>query len=776
MQSAQTEFAPRATSRALRALVLLVSAVLAFAAITVPAPAFAAGPTIAGILHFPTGLDASKNFGSVVLYDEESFDSFGGSVEGYDPESGDATFEVSDLTEGASYIFNYNGPSLGDDPAARGGFTSIQWTDDDNQPVLVAAGTLDLEFTVDATGYVSGVLQFPTGLDPDKKFGYLQNAGGGEEVRHDWINWYGSYDPITGQVPFIGLDYQDLGTVNVSYPGLSGDPANLPSPAGYLPVVSSDTAGGSTDWDSVVGVPVGTDDVVLEMREGAGYTGTITFPSTFDPWPGNASEALYSVAEVSLFGADEQQGTILSYDEFTRSATYVINGVAPGSYHPKVSPYDDYSSKAKPFLSQLSNGAITLEAAENAASAIAASAGELVTADFTVPRPAVIAGTLTQSGAPKGGWTEATIRLAVDGKTTIDGVFVSSSAGTPGTEKYSIAVPAGLHTLTLDVDALTSSKNGTPAFSSHSVISAGSATRAAGSTYKIASKAVARSALVAGTVNWEWPWGDEASPEGFYDSDQSGTVELLKKDGAEWNVAYSDFTRSVYGGRFTWPSLAAGTYKVRVYSDDASYCPVSYYGGPTLETAKQLVIGKTTTVTNVLLEPTVECGALLANRTAISGTQKVGSTLTAAKGRWTAGSTLSYAWFRGTKKVSTKTTYKLTTKDAGAIVTLTVTGSKPGYPAKVVELHTAKILTAATPTISGTASVGKTLTAKPGVWTAGTALTYQWYRGTTAIAGATATTYKLVAADKKKKVSVKVTGTLADYATVTTTSATKTIG
>ena len=80
-------------------------------------------------------------------------------------------------------------------------------------------------------------------------------------------------------------------------------------------------------------------------------------------------------------------------------------------------------------------------------------------------------------------------------------------------------------------------------------------------------------------------------------------------------------------------------------------------------------------------------------------------------------------------------------------------------------------LTAPTPTISGTAAVGSTLTAAPGNWTTGTALSYQWYRNGTAIAGATGATRVLAAVDQGATLTVRVTGTKAGYATATKESA-----
>lgn len=79
-----------------------------------------------------------------------------------------------------------------------------------------------------------------------------------------------------------------------------------------------------------------------------------------------------------------------------------------------------------------------------------------------------------------------------------------------------------------------------------------------------------------------------------------------------------------------------------------------------------------------------------------------------------------------------------------------------------------------TPTITGTAKVGQTVTAVPGTWTpASTTFTYQWLRGATDIAGATAATYTATAADRGAQLSVRVTGSAPDWTppTATATSA-----
>lgn len=75
------------------------------------------------------------------------------------------------------------------------------------------------------------------------------------------------------------------------------------------------------------------------------------------------------------------------------------------------------------------------------------------------------------------------------------------------------------------------------------------------------------------------------------------------------------------------------------------------------------------------------------------------------------------------------------------------------------------------PKVAGTARVGGTATARPGTWTAAPALAYQWTRNGVAIAGATAATYKFVAADAGLPVRVRVTATKAGYSTLAKTSA-----
>jgi len=112
---------------------------------------------------------------------------------------------------------------------------------------------------------------------------------------------------------------------------------------------------------------------------------------------------------------------------------------------------------------------------------------------------------------------------------------------------------------------------------------------------------------------------------------------------------------------------------------------------------------------------------------------------------------------------------------------VSVTGSKTGYKSvattSVAKSVPLQALTATpVPTVSGTAKVASTLTAKAGAWSpAPVVLKYQWLRDGKAITGAGKSTYKLVAADAGKKITVSVTGTKTGYQSVTKTSVAKTI-
>lgn len=210
------------------------------------------------------------------------------------------------------------------------------------------------------------------------------------------------------------------------------------------------------------------------------------------------------------------------------------------------------------------------------------------------------------------------------------------------------------------------------------------------------------------------------------------------------------------------------------------YCTISVTATGTEQLNGSLKLatnhGGTTSIPLVANKP---AQTLTTHTPTISGAVKVGATVTAVPGAWTAGTTFTYQWNRAGTAIAgaTKSTYTPVAADRGKKLTVSVTGSKTGYTSasKTSAAYTVGYgtLKAATPTISGTAKVGKTLTAHPGTWSAGSAkpkLTYQWYANGAKISGATKSTLKLKTAQKGKKVTVKVTGTASGYTSVSKTS------
>jgi uncharacterized protein with FMN-binding domain len=156
----------------------------------------------------------------------------------------------------------------------------------------------------------------------------------------------------------------------------------------------------------------------------------------------------------------------------------------------------------------------------------------------------------------------------------------------------------------------------------------------------------------------------------------------------------------------------------------------------------------------------------------------VGSALTANHGTWTTGTAFSYAWYANGTYISgtsgaTHSSFTPTSAEKGKTITVKVTGTLSGYSTvSKTSAATAKVALTATPAISGTLSVGSTLTANPGTWTTGTAFSYAWYADGAYISGTSGAThakFTLTTAQQGKSISVKVTGTLSGYPTVTRT-------
>ncbi|TQK70057.1 carboxypeptidase regulatory-like domain-containing protein [Nocardioides sp. SLBN-35] len=157
----------------------------------------------------------------------------------------------------------------------------------------------------------------------------------------------------------------------------------------------------------------------------------------------------------------------------------------------------------------------------------------------------------------------------------------------------------------------------------------------------------------------------------------------------------------------------------------------------------------------------------------VSGTARVGETLSATAGGWAPdGVTTTYQWRRDGAPIpgATAATYPLVPADANARITVAVTATLAGYaPAESASAATAPVTydvvaNVTRPTVTGTARVGETLSATDGTWTpTGTTPAFQWLRDGTPIPGATARTRVLRAADLGARISVEVTASRDQY-------------
>ncbi|WP_334666289.1 hypothetical protein [Streptomyces cyaneofuscatus] len=170
----------------------------------------------------------------------------------------------------------------------------------------------------------------------------------------------------------------------------------------------------------------------------------------------------------------------------------------------------------------------------------------------------------------------------------------------------------------------------------------------------------------------------------------------------------------------------------------------------------------------------------------ISGQAKVGAKLTAGTGSWTAApSSYAYQWKADGTAIAgaTGATYTVPAKLLAKKITVTVTARRSGHPdgqstsAAVTVAKGDAPKASAKPVISGKAKVGAKLTAGAGKWSLKpTSYSYQWYANGKAIAKATGSKLTLKAAQRGKKITVKVTAHRTGHASgASTSTATKAV-
>jgi hypothetical protein len=155
----------------------------------------------------------------------------------------------------------------------------------------------------------------------------------------------------------------------------------------------------------------------------------------------------------------------------------------------------------------------------------------------------------------------------------------------------------------------------------------------------------------------------------------------------------------------------------------------------------------------------------------ISGTAQQGQVLTCSTGAWTnTPSGFAYQWYRNGTLIlgATNLSRTLSADDVGLTLTCRVTASNAGGSGEATSAASAVVAAAATPipantaapVVSGTPTVGQTLSTTNGTWdNSPSGFTYQWRRNGVDITGANAQTYALVTADGGASVTSRVLAT-----------------
>jgi hypothetical protein len=161
----------------------------------------------------------------------------------------------------------------------------------------------------------------------------------------------------------------------------------------------------------------------------------------------------------------------------------------------------------------------------------------------------------------------------------------------------------------------------------------------------------------------------------------------------------------------------------------------------------------------------------------VSGTARVGATLTADPGTWDEGTTLSYQWLRDGSPIAGATgpSHVLAAADWRTRVSVVVTGTKPDHEpivrtSSTVTVRPGELTRHPKPSIKGTPKVGRRLTVKRASYDPGVSLTYTWYVGGHRVGGSTSR-LKVVKAYRGQRITVRVSARKPGYASWTSRSA-----
>lgn len=270
-----------------------------------------------------------------------------------------------------------------------------------------------------------------------------------------------------------------------------------------------------------------------------------------------------------------------------------------------------------------------------------------------------------------------------------------------------------------------------------------------------------------GTISGTVTLGTTPVPNagGFVSLYQQTSPGVWQQHDASWGMTDD-------AGRYSFDA-PAGTYRVRFWGP-IHYRTEYWNDATTVESAQDvtLVAGTTTAGVDAALGQT---DVLPGNPPTVTGTPRVGSALRATSDTWTPTTvTRTRQWFRDGVAVpgAVGPAYTPGASDLGKTLSATVTASATAMaPAAATSTPTAAValgglhLTSAA-RVTGTTAVGRWLLAVPPTTSPTATATYRWLRNGAPITGATKVRYQLRAADRGRKIGVRITLNRAGYRTV----------
>ncbi|GAA5038471.1 hypothetical protein GCM10025738_27710 [Microbacterium fluvii] len=687
----------------------------------------AQGASISGKVTFPNGFDTSKGSTEVDVYTADD-----GYSAGYASVGADGTFRVDGLPAG-DYKVRFS--------SWERALLDEWWNDktdfDSATTVTVTTGQAlaGINAALAKSATISGKVTFPSGISLSSGHTTVSASptGGSGNYESAYVNSDGTYR-ITGLT---------AGSYKVYF-----------SPYGVD--VLGEYWDNKVTWEdaTIITLAAGGSKtgVSASLAKASSVSGKVTFPAGTVRSDYDTSVQIYSTTDSNSY---------LTSGSVAANGTYKVSGLAAGTYKVK------FSTTATGAASEWWDNKTTFAAA----SKLTLTAGQAKTGvNATLGADATISGVLSY---PEG--TERSSSTA--GYITALAASDQSYAGSTYTDaegNYSIAgLAPGSYKLVFYPDEFGFALewwNDKVDFQAATAV-----TLTANQDKTGINATFGRGASISGTVT-----GGQLA-DGY-----GGAIAYRLSSDGTWDFEYWVALRGE--GEYTIPGLRPGTYTVQ-FTDQ-----MGMGGGRSVEAAAEPVEPKTEwwndkpdqlSATRITLtadqartgiDADISTTAPATLKTAtptISGTVAVGSKLTAKPGTWTSGTKLAYQWYASGKAISkaTKSTFTLTSAQKAKTITVKVTGTKSGYTtASKTSKASVKVATVATPKISGTAKVGKKLTAKPGTWTSGTKFTYQWYASGKAISKATKSTFTLTKSQKGKTITVKVTGKKSGYATVAKTS------